>query len=65
MHLGRFTVTLNYCTNIFYLPLTNYIYYINSLCQSDVGKTEMGYSCKLCNMYSTYICGKCALVALL
>ena len=39
IHLGRLTVTFTYCTDIFYVPLTDYNYYINSLCQTDVGKT--------------------------
>ena len=37
--LGRLTVILTYCTDIFYLSLTDYIYYMYNLYQSDIRKT--------------------------
>ena len=39
INLDRLTVSFTYYTDIFYLPLTNNIYYINNLCQSVVLKT--------------------------
>ena len=39
IHPGRLTVTFTHRTNTFDLTLTDDIYYINSLCQPDVGKT--------------------------
>ena len=41
IHLSRLTVAFTCCINIFYHSLTDYLYYSNSLCQLDVGKTEL------------------------
>ena len=41
IHLDILTVTFTYYTDIFYLPLTNYIYYVNNLCQPVVFKTYL------------------------
>ena len=39
IHLGRLTVNFIYCTDIFYLLLTDHIYYIYSLFQAVIGTT--------------------------
>ena len=36
---GILTVNFTYCTDTFYLDLTDYIYNMNSLCQPDAGLT--------------------------
>ena len=40
INLGRLTVTFFYCTDRFYLSLTDYLHYINNLCQSYIGKAR-------------------------
>ena len=42
IHFGKLTVAFTYCTETFYLHSTDYIYYINILYQSDIGKTALG-----------------------
>ena len=39
IYLGRLTVNYIYCTDTFYLHLTDYACSINNLYQTDVGKT--------------------------
>ena len=39
LHLSRLSVTFFILYRLFYLPLTDKIYYIDSLCQSEIGKT--------------------------
>ena len=42
-HLDSLTMNFRYCTDTFYLLLTDYIYYINSLCQLVLGKMFNNY----------------------
>ena len=42
---GRLTVTFIYCTDIFYLHLADYIFYINNLCSSDIEKNIISNIC--------------------
>ena len=54
IYLGRVTVTFIYFTNTFYLHLTIYIYYINSLFQSVVGTTWLAIHLGRLTLTSTY-----------
>ena len=57
IHFDTVTVTFTYCTETFYLHLTDYFHYSNSLYQSHIHMSNMiGIICKL-HLYSAFSIG--------